>query len=99
MNALSLQPASGPAAAPDRPLEGTRRLRQLPQELFDDEDVTDELTDAQVDAMLMPRPLPLPGEAAQAARKAPLRTVDGAGLRWGLVGSLLAWAAVIAAVA
>lgn len=92
MNALPLPPVSGPAAAPDRTLEGTRRLRQLPQELFDDEDVTDELTDAQVDAMLMPRPLPLLHEDS-GTRGSPTRW---SGLRWGIAFSVMVWSGIAA---
>lgn len=92
MNALSLPPASGPAAAPGRAVEGTRRLRQLPRELFGDDGLDDELTDAQVDAMLMPPPLPLPHEAPRASAGA----VRWAGLRWGIAFSFLVWFGIVA---
>jgi hypothetical protein len=94
--AMNARTQRTPSAAVEAPATPTLRLRRLYDLEADDGETVDELTEAQVDAVLMPRPLPMAGEAANDAGVAPRRPREGAGLRWGIAFSIAAWLAIVA---
>jgi hypothetical protein len=69
----------------------TLRLRRLYNIEADEGEPAEDLSDAQVDSMLMPPPLPQAGDRPFTSAPA----ADRSGLRWAVLFSMTVWAALL----